>query len=236
MNILKNISVLVILTILLSSCINFRPLSGCPDGEIDWVDVVMINDIKYQHHFPESDDGNTPLSIEKGSEIGKVTYKMADNACSNHKTKNGDAAYLEKGTPIFEIKGYPSSFVVVANDRVFVAEENKKAKTAGELYAMDQLVKNIYIESTEDGSRMHTFSQSSKDKFLDAWYQLKVEDVERLYRKGKFEGERVFLEIELNNGVTFRELYWADSNTFHSGAIGNKELKEIIDYELSNMK
>ncbi|QED46077.1 hypothetical protein [Cytobacillus dafuensis] len=236
MNIIKNISILVILMILLSSCSTFRPLSGCPDSEIEWVDMVMINDIKYQHHFPDQTDGNIPLSIEKGSEIGKVTYKMADSACSNHKTKNGDAAYLEKGTPIFEIKGYPSSFVVVANDRVFVAEENKKAKTAGELYAMDQLVKNIYIESTEDGSRMHTFSQSSKDKFLDAWYQLKLEDVEKLYKEGKQEGKRVFLEIELNNGVTFRELYWADSNTFHSGAIGNKEIKEIIDHELSKKK
>jgi len=235
MRILKNMSILFILTILLSSCSNFNLIRGCPDAEIEWVDLVMINDIKYEHHFPEQNDDNVQLSIEKGNEVGKVTYKMADSACSNHKMRNGDAAFLDEGTQIFEIKGYPSSFVVVANDKVYVADENKKAKTARELYALEGLVKNIYFESTEDGSRLHTFAQSSKDKFLAAWYELKLEDSESLYKKRGSEENRIFLEIELKNGVTFREVYWGDSNTFSSGVTGNKEIEEIIANELSNL-
>lgn len=53
---------------------------------------------------------------------------------------------------------------------------------------------------------------------------------------GKLDGTRIFLEIELNNGVSFRQLYWVDSNTFHIGAIGNDEIKELINYEVSNVK
>ena len=42
------------------------------------------------------------------------------------------------------------------------------------------------------------------------------------YDDGKLDGTRIFLEVELNNGVSFRQLYWADTNTFHNGAIGNE--------------
>lgn len=96
-------------------------------------------------------------------------------------------------------------------------------------------MKNIYIQSTEDGKRMHTFSQSSKDKFLATFDDLKLEDVQSLIDEGKLEGTRLFLEIELNNGVSFRLLYWGDFNTFHIGAIGNDEIKEIINDEVTNL-
>lgn len=236
MKIFKDMIFISVFALLLSSCSNFTFLKGCPDAEIEWVDMLMINDIKYEHHFPEPAQENLPKTIEKGRELGKVTYKMADSACSNHKMQNGDAAFLNEGTIIYEIKGYPTSLIVAANDVVYVANTSKKAKTAGELYPMDKLVKNIYIESTEDGKRLHTFSQSSKDKFLAAFYELKLEDVQSLIDEDKLEGTRIFLEIELNNGVSFRQLYWSDSNTFHNGAIGNDEIKKVINDEVSNLK
>ena len=231
----KNMMFISVFALLLSSCSNFTSLIMCPNAEIEWVDMLMIDDIKYEHHFPEPANENLPITIEKGRELGKVTYQMADSACSNHKMQNGDAAYLKEGTIIYEIKGYPTSLIVAANDVVYVANTNKEAKTTGELYPMDKLVKNIYIVSTEDGKRMHTFSQSSKDKFLTAFYELKLEDVQSLIEEGKLEGTRIFLEIELNNGVSFRQLYWSDSNTFHIGAIGNDEIKEVINDEFTNL-
>ena len=101
---------------------------------------------------------------------------------------------------------------------------------------MHNLVKNIYIESTEDGNRIHTFSQSSKEAFLKAFYELKLEDVQSLMDEAKLEGSRIFLEIELNNGVSFRQLYWADSNVFPYGAIGSNEIQKIITAEVSNLE
>lgn len=222
--------------LLVTSCSSSSPLRGCPDGEIEWVNLVMIQDIKYEYHFLEPSDENTSINFETGKELGKVKYKMAGNACSNHKTKNGDAAYLEVGTPIYEIKGYPSSFIVAADDTVNVSDRNIKAKTAGELYSMENLVKNIYFESTQDGSRIHTFSQASLKKFIKAWYPLIFEDVNSLLKEGKLDGEPIFLEIELKNGVTFRIVYFADTNTFHNGVIGDKEIKEVLDDELAKIK
>ena len=48
------------------------------------------------------------------------------------------------------------------------------------------------------------------------------------------EGDQIFLEIELNNGVSFRLVYWVDSNIFSNGVIGNKEIKKVIEDELSH--
>lgn len=215
---------LVVMMMLLSSCSN---VSSCPNADIEWVDMVMMGDIIYQRY------SDKPMIIEKGKEVGKVAYTMAEHACSNHQMKNGDAAFLKKDTPIYEIKGYPTALMVIANDKVYVADTNKQAKTVGELYPIHQLVKNIYIESTEDGRRIHTFSQSSKDKFLNAWSKLKLEDMQAFNEERKMQGERIFLEIELNNNVSFRQLYWADANTFHNGAKGNRIIKGIIRHELS---
>ncbi|MCM3357324.1 MAG: hypothetical protein ABS939_22980 [Psychrobacillus sp.] len=50
------------------------------------------------------------------------------------------------------------------------------------------------------------------------------------------EGNRVFLGLELINGVSFTQLYWIDSNVFNNGAIGTEDIKEIINYELSMLK
>lgn len=218
----------MISALFLTSCSSYSFIKECPPRAIiEWVDMVMINDIKYESSVPDA--GEEQPVVEKGKKIGEVQYKMADDACTNHKTKNGDAAYLEKGTSIYEMKGYPSALAVVADNRIFISVQNQNAKSAKELLPLQSLVKNIYIESTEDGSRLHTFSETSKNQFIEAWYQLTLDEVEVKQQQG----ERVFLEIELNNGVSFRLLYWADSNVFHIGVTGNEEIHSIIEGELS---
>ena len=172
MNHLKYL-ILISVFALLSSCSNvnriqgdpttqFTPLTpqACPDAEISWIDMLMIEDITYEHDFVEQVD--EPV-IEKGRELGKVTYTMADSACSNHRAQNGDATYLEEGTIIYEVKGYPTSLMVVANDVVYIATRNQKANTVRELYPLDQLVKDIHIQSTEDGTTIAYIFQSSKE-------------------------------------------------------------------------
>jgi hypothetical protein len=230
MNCMKRIALLVLFSSFLTSCnLSF----GCPDAEIEWVDLLMIDDVKYQHPFTVSP--NEPLNplVEKGEPLGDIEFKMADKACSDHKMKNGDAAYIEEGTMVYAIKGYPSSLMVMANEKVYVADENADAKTIGDLYQIKNLVKNIHLESKEDGSRIHTFTPAAMEKFLEVWLKLELVDSEKMARKNTFEGERIFLEIELNNRVSFRQLYWSDTNAFNLGAYGNEKIQEIIKTELA---
>ncbi|MDF2946504.1 MAG: hypothetical protein K0S51_1183 [Bacillales bacterium] len=210
----------------------YKDRKECPDAEISWVDTLKINDIRYESNKYR---GDTTIQVENGNEIGKVSYTMAGYACSDHKMKNGDATYLDINTPIYEVRGYPSNLIVSANNQVYVVYNNMKAKTADELFPMKNFVNKIYIQSTDDGSRIHTFSQFSKNMFLEEWYKLKLRDVQTLIDERKLEGKRIFLEIELNNGITFWQTYWIDTNTFHSGVIGNEKIKRIVGNELKNI-
>lgn len=232
MKVLKKAIVLLIIISTFSSCNRIN--KDCPPNAIiEWVDLVMINDVQYQSSFTEY---KLTEKIEKGKLLGKVNYQLADKACVNHKVKNGDAAFLEEGTPIYEVKGYPTSLIVTAEDKIYVVEENKKAKTVGDLYPIKGLVKNIYIESTEDGKRIKAFSEANKNEFLDQWLPLILNDQTKLINEKMYEDKNIFLGIELNNGFTFREVYWLNTNAFKNGAIGNDDIKMIIEEEIASLK
>ncbi|MDQ0877481.1 hypothetical protein QFZ77_006140 [Paenibacillus sp. V4I3] len=109
-------------------------LSGCRFGTvrhtiIDWVDFLKVDGITYTGtwHSVLTDPGK----ISK--EIGKVRFKVSENVHdSKYKTKDGDAAFLEKGTSIYEVVGYPVTELVAVADRfgvngyrIFV-EQNKQ--------------------------------------------------------------------------------------------------------------
>jgi hypothetical protein len=224
---------------LLTSCRN--TFGDCSPVEAKWADMLMINDIHYQHNFPDPDD-KEEIQVEKGKLLGEVKYKMADNACEGYQMKNNDATVLEVGTKIYAIKDIPPSLAVVTHNkdvlsasRVFVVDRNEKAKTIEELYPIQGLVKDIHIESTLDGRRIYTFSPASTKAFLKEWLPINLQDPKKLNDTWD-ENKVIFLEFELMNGITFRESYNLESKVFHSGAVGNKAIADIIEKEYASIE
>ncbi|MEH7011669.1 hypothetical protein V7087_12810 [Neobacillus niacini] len=43
---MKRLIIILFLSTFLSSC---NQIIGCPDGAIEWVDLLKINDVTYQH-------------------------------------------------------------------------------------------------------------------------------------------------------------------------------------------
>jgi hypothetical protein len=229
----KWLALFMIITLSVSGCNSLS--ADCPPNTIiEWGDMLKINDIKYQHDFLDEPDD---IVVETGKKIGEVSYEMADDACTNHKMKNGDAAYLGEGTPIYEVKGYPTSLMIFAGERIFLVDENEKAKTVGEKYAIDGKVKNVVFLSTMDGALVHTFTKESKETFLKEWLSLELFDPMDLANENLSDRERVFIGIELENGVIFQETYWTEKNVFrHDAAKGTKELQRIVKSELTNVQ
>jgi len=111
-------------------------LSGCRSigGQtiIDWVDFLKLNGISYTGQW--SAVVTDPAQI--GGEIGKVKFNVADNVHhSGYKTKEGDAAFLPKGTVVYEVNGYP--------DRSFVAVKDSEAYNGYRLYADDRKIREL---------------------------------------------------------------------------------------------
>ncbi|MUV37679.1 hypothetical protein JNUCC1_01485 [Lentibacillus sp. JNUCC-1] len=71
---------------------------------IDWVDFVKLNDVQYEaSHTSVITD---PSFV--GEKIGDVTFNVDDNISNTRYTiKNGDAAYLEKGTLVYQVNDMP---------------------------------------------------------------------------------------------------------------------------------
>src|SRR3954467_12899179 len=82
---------------------------------IDWVDFVKWNGVEYDGIF------NGVLADESflDKKIGEVKFRVADHVSDpEYKTKDGDAAFHEKGTPIYSIKGEPNIIAVKSSDAI----------------------------------------------------------------------------------------------------------------------
>ncbi|MEH7254273.1 hypothetical protein V7111_19305 [Neobacillus niacini] len=105
---MKKWSVLLLLTVLLTGC---RSIPFGSQTIIDWVDFIKWDGITYNGIY----SGALADKEYIGEKIGEVKFKVADNVTNpNYKIRNGDAAFHEKGTELFAIKGYPEFIAVKA--------------------------------------------------------------------------------------------------------------------------
>lgn len=107
---MKKVFVLVVALLLLGGC-GAVQMPGT-QVEIDWVDFVHINDEQYTSMGSDVIAGLEWI----GAELGEVAFNVADNVKdSSYRTKNGDAAFWDVGTPIFEVIDSPG-FIAVPDE------------------------------------------------------------------------------------------------------------------------
>ncbi|MEE6449167.1 hypothetical protein RAH41_01190 [Gottfriedia acidiceleris] len=91
----------IILPLLLVAC-RFIPSES--QSIIDWVDFVRWNGVEY-NGIQSGILSNEKFIDEK---VGEVKFRVADHVTNpSYKIKDGDAAFHEKGTDIYSIKGNP---------------------------------------------------------------------------------------------------------------------------------
>jgi hypothetical protein len=90
-------------------------ISGSPTScnvQIEWIDFVQVGSTQYVAG-PQS-----PTVIQEsdlGPVFAHVRFKVSGNVCDpNYKLKDGDAAFLEPGTAIYEVRGHPPTEVLAA--------------------------------------------------------------------------------------------------------------------------
>lgn len=208
-----------------AGCSAWDSIRGCPDGQIEWMDLLMINDIKYSSDFNHPDDYPLP---EIGESIGKVKYMLADHACANHELRNGDASYVPRGKEVFEAKGYKSEFRVITDGRVFEVIDNPNAETLGDFADIQGKVSKISIRSDNDDSLLGELDRKQTDEFLKEYLSL-------VYRGDIGVGDerkrhdQVIIFFHLEDGSTFHTIYVLDENILGDVANGNEKTKRIIE-------
>ncbi|WP_429314026.1 hypothetical protein [Paenibacillus mucilaginosus] len=199
---------------------------------IDWVDFLMINNIKYYQNY----DTKAVTAEQIGDKVGEVSYMLNDHACTGHVAKNGDAAFLPIGTVIYAMKGYKSEFRVVADNKIYEVEENPNATTMGDLLDIQGKVKKVSLESSQDGSPIGDFSQEASSEFITELLPLPYVGFDAVYEKIKYDQDGIFLRVHLHDGTSFRMVYYPKANGFTSGAFGNEKLKILITSQREQIK
>src|SRR5207245_10104271 len=79
--------------------------SSC-NAQIDWVNFIQVGSTQYVA-------GPQSLTALQESELrpvyAHVKFKVSGNVCDpNYRLKDGDAAFLDPATPIYQVIGHPS--------------------------------------------------------------------------------------------------------------------------------
>ena len=77
-------------------------------AQIDWVNFVEVGSTQYVAGLGASPD--VLQDSDLGPVYAHVKFKVSGHVCDpNYRVKDGDAAFLEPGTPIYQVAGHPPS-------------------------------------------------------------------------------------------------------------------------------
>ena len=80
--------------------------SSTCNSQIDWVTFFQVGSTQYVAG-PASQATTGLKESDLGPEYSKVKFKVSGNVCDPaYKLKDGDAAFLEPGTPIYQVSGH----------------------------------------------------------------------------------------------------------------------------------
>jgi len=117
----SKVVVLLVALLLTGACQLLDSSSRC-NAQIDWVNFIQVGSTQYVA-------GPQPAIALQGSDLGPVyahvKFRVSGNICDpNYRLKDGDAAFLDAGTPIYRVNGQPPSAELAARfNRQIVAYE-----------------------------------------------------------------------------------------------------------------
>ncbi|PID24925.1 hypothetical protein [Sporosarcina sp. P7] len=212
--------------LLLTAC-SSNPSKTLPSPQntiIDWVDFVKWNDATYEANYEMNE---LEKDWETTGEVGEVKYMLDGHAGTNHQTKNGDAAYLQKGTKLFAMKGYDPAFRIIADGKVYEVSESDKAETVGDFLDIKGKVQRVILQSEQDLSFIGEFTDEHAEQLIEELLVMPYEPERRAT-----EGKRVFFGIELVDGSLTRSVYWPETGYINYGGVASQEIKDIFEVEM----
>lgn len=219
----------VMMLVLITGCGVFeRPLC------IMWVDFIMFNDISYH------DDGynyHNSLSFDDlGPQFDTVNFRVADNVhTTRYSTKNGDAAYHDKGTPVYTITGYAPEFRLAiwrgGEVKIYEAYHNPKATTGADLLDIRNKVSFISINSEIDGS---TFLGTIDEQAIVAEMVEMTLNAPLTDNCSLGNELRYFIAFHLDDGTMVNRSYWVELGLLAPNILLPEEFAEYVRGALNN--
>lgn len=201
---------------------------------IDWVNFIKFGGITYVGDL--LNQGRALKESDLGPEFAKVKFKLSGNASDpGYHAQDGDAAYLNPGTPVYTVKGYKPTFRLAARDSasnrlvLFEADTNPNAKKGADLLDIAGKVQYIGVDSEQDGK---TELAAIKDpKQVTALVDIVLEAPVDQNRPPQNELQ-YFIAFHLEDGTTVTREYGLHSGELSRGILLPKAFEVAVEQAL----
>ncbi len=198
-------------------------LAGCslfqPDVVIDWVNFVRFGGVTYLASF---DTGRELQPADLGTPFATVHFRFAGNVHDpSRQTRDGDAAFLDAGTPVYRVNGYAPTFRLAARQEgrimLFEADTNPHAKTGADLLDIGAKVQSIAVtDDTSGGAPVATLADTHLVTTLVSLLLAAPVDQSR---QSADSGARYVLAFHLADGTQVSRVYLPDAHEVGRGII-----------------
>ena len=200
-------------------------LAGCAAGgpgsgvHIDWINFLQLGGIRYVASTLAS--GRAATQADVGPVFATVQFKLDGTVHDPYyQTKDGDAAFLDAGTPVHSVKGYVPTFRLVARfaDRLsfYEADTNPHASTGADLLGIGGKVHTIGVNSPQDGTTEIGAVTDPTDVAALVAMVLHA-PVNQQYQER--DSAAYFIAFHLDDGTAVTRAYWPGSGELARGIL-----------------
>ena len=205
-----------------------RIMEGLTNGQdvrpeehaISWIPMMQFSGIHFVRlGWSAAGQGGHDLGVEAlGPELYRVAFRGDGYAGAFYRYQDGDATYLNPGTPVYSVKGYAPKFRLgtLEEGRVILyeADTNPSAKTGQDLLDIRGKVRAIDI--LEDDDTLTLLGTIDEEREIDQLVEmLLAAPVDQ--GNQDHDGPRYFLGIRLVDGTSTVRVYWLESGELSRG-------------------
>lgn len=215
----------LLLGIISATLLGLSGLAGCAAGgpgsgvQIDWINFVQFKGIQYVARTTPI--GRAPTDADVGPVFATVQFKLNGNVHDpSYQTKDGDAAFLDAGTSVYSVKGYVSTFRLVARfaDRLtfYEADTNPHASTGADLLDIGGKVHTIGVNSQRDGTT-EIGAVTDPTSVVTLVEMVLHAPVNQQYQER--DSATYFIVFHLDDGTAVSRPYWSGSGELAHGIL-----------------
>lgn len=202
---------------------------------IDWVDFIKFGGIMYLSNTNKST--STPLvATDLGNQFATVKFKTEGNVSDpSYHPKDGDAAFLAPGTPIYAVTGYAPTFLLAAyrNNQVvrYEADQNPRAMSGADLLDIGGKVTRIGVNSETDATtELGAISEPAQVQSLVA---LVLAAPVKQSAPPSSSGTRYFIAFHLRDGFIVTRAYWPETGELARGIMLPTAFRTAIEQAIA---
>lgn len=207
-------------------------LAGCATQQqihIDWLNLIRFQGITYIANYHT---GRELQSTDLGQQFATVRYRLSSNGDnSSYQTRDGVAAYLDPGAPVYRVQGYAATFRLAAYQGgqiiLFEADTNPSAKTGADLLDIGGKVRSITMED-DSGTAVTPLATIQDEQRVTALVtELLAAPVDQS-RVSAENGPRYTLTFHLADGTQVVRMYTPQTREVARGIIVPAEFVSML--------